>query len=236
MKTMYIVAIRKDLSHVTYKNETCLYNKQAMDECKRLVLELPEEERFVSAYYNENAKVAYEEAMKRAKRKLGIKVEPVKATAPATSQAVVRKDIVVYTDGACSGNPGPGGWAAILNLPETGYTREFSGNSDSTTNNRMELMAAIGGLSAIKNPANVTLYSDSTYLVNAFEKNWIEGWVTKGWLNSKKQPVENRDLWEQLIELTQKHTVKFVKVAGHAGDEINEKCDRLAKAACKEVK
>lgn len=144
-----------------------------------------------------------------------------------------KPNVTIYTDGACSGNPGPGGWGAILECGD--LRKEFHGHEDHTTNNRMELMGAIGGLSALKKASKVTLYSDSAYVVNAFQKDWISGWKAKGWINSKKQPVENKDLWEQLLELTSKHEVTFVKVAGHAGDPMNERCDQIAKAAVKEV-
>ena len=137
------------------------------------------------------------------------------------------KQVVIYTDGACSGNPGPGGWAAILLYRDKRL--EISGYEGHTTNNRMELMAAIRGLCALKEPCAVLLHSDSTYLIHAFEKNWLENWQKKNWLTSAKKPVENRDLWQELVELTQKHSVKWIKVKGHASNAENNRCDELAR-------
>ncbi len=141
------------------------------------------------------------------------------------------KNITIYTDGACSGNPGPGGWAAILKYNDT--VREISGAEAETTNNRMELMAAIKALSMLKVPCSVELHTDSAYLHNAFDKNWIENWIENGWQTSSKKPVENRDLWEQLITLTQTHKVSFNKVKGHSDDVNNNRCDKLARDAIK---
>jgi len=141
--------------------------------------------------------------------------------------------VVIYTDGACSGNPGPGGWGAVLMLGER--KKEFSGAIADSTNNRMELTAAIEALSALKKPCNVTLYSDSAYLVNAFARKWLEGWQKNGWKNSQKREVENRDLWEKLTELTAKHNVTFIKVKGHADNEFNNRCDQLAVAAIRSL-
>lgn len=151
-------------------------------------------------------------------------VEVPKLTAP---------HIVIYTDGACSGNPGPGGYGAVLMIGD--YRREISGYVAEATNNRMELLAAIQALSALKKPCEVTLYSDSAYLVNAFARNWLEGWQKNNWRNSQKKEVENRDLWEQLVQLCQTHAVTFIKVKGHADNEWNNRCDQLAVAAIKEV-
>jgi ribonuclease HI len=134
--------------------------------------------------------------------------------------------VTIYTDGACSGNPGPGGWGAILSA--SGKSRELSGGEALTTNNRMELMAVIKSLELLTRPCDVKLYSDSAYVVNAFNQHWIDGWQKKGWVNSAKDPVANRDLWEQLIELTRKHKVEFIKVKGHADNEFNNRCDELA--------
>ena len=134
--------------------------------------------------------------------------------------------VTIYTDGACSGNPGPGGWGAILSA--SGKSRERSGGEALTTNNRMELMAVIKSLELLTRPCDVKLYSDSAYVVNAFNQHWIDGWQKKGWVNSAKDPVANRDLWEQLIELTRKHKVEFIKVKGHADNEFNNRCDELA--------
>ncbi|MDL2318385.1 ribonuclease HI [Eubacteriales bacterium OttesenSCG-928-A19] len=144
------------------------------------------------------------------------------------------KDVTIYTDGACSGNPGPGGWAAVLRYGE--HTKELSGFMPGTTNNRMEVFAAIAALSELKQPCNVKICSDSTYLVNAFEKGWIENWKRNGWKNAAKKPVENQDLWMTLLMTIKKHghAVKFIKVPGHADDVDNNRCDELAKAAIQE--
>lgn len=135
----------------------------------------------------------------------------------------------IYTDGACSGNPGPGGWGAILIYE--GKEKELSGGETHTTNNRMELTAAIEGLSALKKPCRVRLYSDSAYLVNAFNNGWLTNWQANGWRNSKKEPVENQDLWQRIIELTGLHQVTWIKVKGHADNINNNRCDKLAVAA-----
>ena len=136
--------------------------------------------------------------------------------------------VVIYTDGACSGNPGPGGWGAILMAG--GKSKELSGGEAHTTNNRMELMAVIKALEALNRPCHADIYSDSAYVVNAFNQNWIEGWQKKGWVNSAKNPVANRDLWEKLIDLCNTHKVTFIKVKGHADNEFNNRCDELAVA------
>jgi len=138
------------------------------------------------------------------------------------------KKVTLYTDGACSGNPGKGGWGCVLIYGK--IEKEMSGVAEVTTNNQMELTAVIEGLKALKEPCEVLVYSDSAYVVNAFNQNWIEGWVQNNWRNSKKDPVANRELWEELIALTDKHKVTFNKVKGHAGDIYNEKCDALATA------
>ena len=138
------------------------------------------------------------------------------------------KKVTLYTDGACSGNPGKGGWGAVLLFGK--FEKQLSGMSETTTNNQMELTAVIEGLKALKEPCEVMVYSDSAYVVNAFNNNWIEGWQNNNWKNSKKEPVANRELWEELIELTKVHTVTFNKVKGHAGDKYNEICDTLATA------
>ena len=135
-------------------------------------------------------------------------------------------EVTIYTDGACSGNPGPGGWAAILMAG--GAKKELSGGERDTTNNRMELMAVIEGLAALKRPCKVDVYSDSAYVVNAFSQNWIEKWIRNGWKNSAKAEVANSDLWMRLIELTNTHNVTFHKVKGHADNEYNNRCDELA--------
>lgn len=139
------------------------------------------------------------------------------------------KEVTIYTDGACSGNPGPGGWAAILFYGE--HRKELSGGEEETTNQRMELKAAIEGLQALKEPCKVKLYSDSAYLVNCFQQGWYKSWQKNGWKNSKGKPVENKDLWERLLDLNEQHQVEFIKVKGHADDPWNNRCDQLAVAA-----
>jgi ribonuclease HI len=143
------------------------------------------------------------------------------------------KSVQIYTDGACSGNPGPGGWAAILIYNEN--TREISGGEGETTNNRMELRAAIESLKELKFPCLVELYSDSSYLCSAFNMGWLNKWLAGGWKKSDKSPVENRDLWEDLIKLTSVHKVRFIKVKGHSEDQMNDRCDKLARAAIKSL-
>ncbi len=145
-----------------------------------------------------------------------------------------RKQVNIYTDGACSGNPGPGGWGCILEFGQ--HRKELSGYMAGTTNNRMELFAAISGLGALKEPCDVKLYSDSAYLVNAFNDHWIDGWKKRGWKNSAGQPVENQDLWIILIAQTKKHNVTFYKVKGHADHQENIRCDELATGAIKEYR
>lgn len=142
---------------------------------------------------------------------------------------MARKKVTIYTDGACSGNPGKGGWAAVLMYGE--HKKEISGAEADTTNNRMELKAIIEGLKTLKMPCDVTLYSDSAYSVEAFNQNWIGSWVANGWKTSGKKPVMNVDLWQELISLTNKHNVTFVKVKGHADNEYNNRCDYLARKA-----
>lgn len=136
------------------------------------------------------------------------------------------KKVIIYTDGACSGNPGPGGWGAILMYKEKKL--ELSGFEARTTNNRMELLAPIEALSRLKEPCEVDVYSDSAYLVNAFLQNWLTSWVRRGWLKADKKPVENRDLWEQLLAFTQRHQIRWHKVKGHADNPYNNRCDELA--------
>jgi ribonuclease HI len=142
--------------------------------------------------------------------------------------------VTVYSDGACSGNPGPGGWAAIV--IDGGATREVSGAEPHTTNQRMEIRGALEGLRAIDGHRRVDLYSDSAYVVNCFRDRWYERWVKNGWKNSQKKPVENRDLWEALLAETARHTVTWHKVAGHSGDPLNDLADRLAVAAIVQLK
>ncbi len=136
------------------------------------------------------------------------------------------KQIEIYTDGACSGNPGPGGWGAILSY--NGHARELSGYEANTTNNRMELTGPIKALEALNQPCEVNIYTDSAYVYNAFKQNWIQNWLNNGWKTSKKQPVENQDLWQQLISLTEINQVHWHKVKGHSDNEKNNRCDELA--------
>ncbi len=143
----------------------------------------------------------------------------------------------IYTDGACSGNPGPGGYGTILVHTDTNgvkHEKELSEGFKNVTNNQMELMAVIIGLEALKKPCSVTLYSDSKYVIDAFEKKWIDGWIKKGWKTAGKTPVKNVDLWKRLLSAKEKHEVDFVWVKGHAGHEYNERCDSLAVAAYKQ--
>jgi len=139
------------------------------------------------------------------------------------------KEVIIYTDGACSGNPGPGGWGCVLKYGE--FRREMSGYDPETTNNRMELLAAIKALSALKEPCSVVLYSDSSYLTDAFLKDWLVSWQKKNWVKSDKKPVLNRDLWEELIRLSNTHSIKWIRVKGHADNMENNRCDELATGA-----
>ena len=138
--------------------------------------------------------------------------------------------VAIYTDGACSGNPGPGGWGAVLLYGE--HRREISGASTDTTNNRMELTAAIRALEALKRPTDVALYTDSTYVKDGITR-WLPGWKAKGWRTASKAPVKNRDLWEALDALVQRHDVSWHWVRGHAGNLENERADTLAREALK---
>ena len=138
------------------------------------------------------------------------------------------KHVEIYTDGACKGNPGPGGWSAVIVYG--GAEKELSGGEAATTNNRMELIGAISGLGALKEPCEVTLYSDSKYLVDAVNLGWARSWKSRGWVKADKQPALNKDLWQKLLELLEIHKVTFVWVKGHAGHSYNERCDRLAVA------
>ncbi len=136
------------------------------------------------------------------------------------------KDVEIFTDGACSGNPGPGGYGVILRYQ--GRERELSGGEKSTTNNRMELTALIQGLQALKEPCRVTLYSDSKYVVDAIQKGWAKKWRANGWMRTKTERALNVDLWEKALQLLERHEMRFVWVKGHAGHPENERCDRLA--------
>ena len=138
----------------------------------------------------------------------------------------MRKHVEIYTDGACSGNPGPGGYGVILMYGSA--KRELSGGEPSTTNNRMELSGVIRGLSALKEPCDVTLTTDSQYVVNAINQGWAKKWRANGWMRNKKDPALNPDLWEKLLELCEMHNVTFRWVKGHAENEYNNRCDELA--------
>ncbi len=138
------------------------------------------------------------------------------------------KDVIIYTDGACSGNPGAGGWCAILMHGEA--QKQLSGSERETTNNRMELLAVIRGLEALKYPCNVAVYSDSAYVCNAVENGWLNAWIDNGWRTADKKAVKNVDLWQMLTALMKKHKVCFVKVKGHADNEYNNACDKAARA------
>lgn len=136
--------------------------------------------------------------------------------------------VIMYTDGACSGNPGPGGWGVVL--IEDGRETEMSGGENPTTNQRMELTAPIKGLRALSGRRQVAIYSDSAYVINCFRDRWYDRWRKNGWLNAQKKPVENRDLWEALIALVEQHDVAWHKVAGHSGHPLNDRADGLARA------
>ncbi len=144
--------------------------------------------------------------------------------------------VELWTDGACSGNPGPGGWAAVLVARRDDGSAvkqtELSGGAPATTNNRMELQAVIEGLRALKRESTVTVHIDSSYVMDAIAKRWIVGWQKRGWKTVAKQPVKNRELWEELLVQLDRHDVTWKKVRGHAGVELNERCDELAVAAC----
>ncbi len=148
------------------------------------------------------------------------------------------KQVTLYTDGACSGNPGAGGWGCVLLYGK--HKLELSGGEENTTNNRMELMAVIAGLERLKYPCAVDVYSDSAYTVRAFDERWVYAWEQSGWKKADNKPVLNVDLWQRLLELTRVHRVTFHKVKGHADNELNNRCDELARgavpsaAACKE--
>ena len=144
------------------------------------------------------------------------------------------KTVTLYTDGACSGNPGPGGWGAILEF--MGHEKELSGGEESTTNNRMELTAVIRGLQALKEPCVVELYSDSKYVIDGLQKGWAASWRKRGWVKSDKKPALNPDLWGELLDLTEKHTLRYHWVKGHAENEKNNRCDQLAVTEWKKFK
>lgn len=139
------------------------------------------------------------------------------------------EEVIIYTDGACSGNPGPGGWGSILMHKEN--RKEISGGKADTTNNVMELTAVVEALKILKFRCRVSIYSDSAYVVNAFNQKWIDGWIKNGWKNASKEPVKNKELWQQLYELTKQHDVTFIKVKGHSDNEYNNRCDEMAREA-----
>lgn len=136
------------------------------------------------------------------------------------------KHIEIYTDGACSGNPGPGGWGAILRYKA--HEKELSGGEAETTNNRMELMALIAALEQLKEPCEIDLCSDSQYVINGLQKGWAKGWRARGWKKADKSPALNSDLWARLLDLSEAHTIHYNWIKGHAGHPENERCDRLA--------
>lgn len=142
-----------------------------------------------------------------------------------------KPEVIVYTDGACSGNPGPGGWGAILNW--NGTEKELSGGDAHTTNNRMEMQAVIEALRALTKPCLVKIHSDSALIINAFTQGWIDNWIKRGWRKADKKPVENKELWQDMLEAMKPHDVKWIKVKGHSGIELNERVDQLAVAESK---
>lgn len=144
------------------------------------------------------------------------------------------KHVEIFTDGACQGNPGPGGWGAVLRY--NGVEKEISGGDADTTNNRMELSAVIAALQCLKEPCEITLCSDSQYVCNAIEKGWAKGWRRNGWRKSDKSPALNADLWETLLNLLEQHKITIHWVRGHNGHPENERCDRLAVAAAERAK
>jgi ribonuclease HI len=145
----------------------------------------------------------------------------------------VLPEVIMYTDGACSGNPGPGGWGVVL--IHKGKEKELSGSELHTTNNRMEMRAVIEGLKALKKPCSVKIHSDSALIINTFLKGWINNWQKKGWVKSDKKPVENRELWEEMLKAIAPHSVKWIKVKGHSDNELNNRADRLAVEASKQI-
>lgn len=140
-------------------------------------------------------------------------------------------EVIIYTDGACSGNPGPGGWGAILQW--NGTEKELSGGDAHTTNNRMEMQAVIEALNALKKPCKAIIHSDSALIINAFKQNWIRNWQKRGWRKADKKPVENKELWQAMLKAMEPHQVEWVKVKGHSGIELNERVDQLAVAESK---
>ncbi len=142
--------------------------------------------------------------------------------------------VTIYTDGSSRGNPGPGGWGAVLHYTDANgklHVKELSAGYKTTTNNRMELLGPIHALEALKKPCQVTLVSDSQYVINAFNQHWIDGWLARGWKTAGKKPVKNVDLWQRLLTAMKPHDVSFVWIKGHAGHPENERCDQLATCA-----
>ena len=137
-----------------------------------------------------------------------------------------KPDVLMYTDGACSGNPGPGGWGVLLEW--NGNSKELSGGEAKTTNNRMEMKAIIEGLKALTKPCKVTICSDSALIINAFKDNWIDGWIKRGWKKADKKPVENQDLWHEMLKEADRHVIVWKKVKGHSTDARNNRVDELA--------
>ena len=141
--------------------------------------------------------------------------------------------VIIYTDGACSGNPGPGGWGAILIFND--IKKEISGGAKDTTNNIMEITAVIEALKHLKRPCEVDIYSDSAYVVNAFNNGWIYNWMKNNWKTAGKEPVKNKELWQELYDLTKTHKVEFIKVKGHSDNEFNNRCDELARGEISKI-
>ena len=139
----------------------------------------------------------------------------------------MEEKVIICTDGACSGNPGPGGWGAILMYKDA--KKEISGGMKNTTNNIMEITAVVEALKCLKVESDVQVYSDSAYTVNAFKQGWIYNWMKNGWRTANKEPVKNKELWQELYALTKKHKVEFIKVKGHADNEFNNRCDEMAR-------
>lgn len=144
------------------------------------------------------------------------------------------QSVAIFTDGACSGNPGPGGWAAILQAG--GHEKVISGSDVQTTNNRMELTAAMEALRQLKRPCQIELFSDSAYLVSAFNQGWLDNWQRRGWKNAAGDPVSNQDLWRQLLELAAPHQIRWIKVKGHSDHDLNNRCDQLAVEEIKKLR
>lgn len=144
----------------------------------------------------------------------------------------MKKKVTIYTDGACSGNPGPGGWGAILFYK--GRAKELSGFEQDTTNNRMELKAVIEAVGALKAPCNLSIHTDSAYVCNAFKQGWLDNWSSNGWKTASKKPVENQDLWRALLAALKEHDYTFIKVKGHSDNQFNNRCDELARLAIKQ--